>query len=305
MSGSAIRRLTLTAIGRSLVRFPHMVEQRRIVAKLDALLARLASARSELDRVSVLSKKIRESVFAQEFSVSHDHTLGLGEALEDIRYGTSKKCDYGEGVPVLRIPNIQSGQIKAEDLKFAEFGQDEMSKLALRQGDILVIRSNGSRDLVGKSAVVGEAAAGMLYAGYLIRLRLDRSKLLPDYLHAYLSSPSARRIIEALARSTSGVNNINAEQLKSLTVPVLSLDAQRSVVSAIKMAMARADCLEAEAKRARALLDRLEAAILTRAFKGELVPQDPNDEPASVLLERIRAQRSDAPKAKRGRRAAS
>ena len=63
--------------------------------------------------------------------------------------------------------------------------------------------------------------------------------------------------------------------------------------------------LEAEAARARALIDRLEAAILAKAFRGELVPQDPNDEPASVLLERIHAQRAAAPKAKRGRRAAA
>ena len=67
----------------------------------------------------------------------------------------------------------------------------------------------------------------------------------------------------------------------------------------------RADRLEAEAARARALLDRLEAAILARAFRGELVPQDPEDEPASVLLERIRARRAAAPKAKRARRTAA
>jgi type I restriction enzyme, S subunit len=136
-------------------------------------------------------------------------------------------------------------------------------------------------------------------------LRLDQSRLLPDYLHAYLSSPSARQIIEALARSTSGVNNINAEQLRALTVPVLSLDAQRSVVAAINLAMTRADCLKAEAARGRVLLDRLEAAILAKASRGELVPQDPNDEPASVLLERIKAFRSQQVQSqpKRGRKA--
>jgi type I restriction enzyme S subunit len=69
------------------------------------------------------------------------------------------------------------------------------------------------------------------------------------------------------------------------------------------LAFARADRLEAEAARARALLDRLESAVLAKAFRGELVPQDTNDEPASILLERIRAQRAAAPKPKHGRRA--
>lgn len=267
---------------------PPLAEQRRIVIQLDALFARLARARAELDRVLNLSKKACEGLYSQAFSPFNEHVLKLGSVLEDIRYGTAKKCDYGDGVPVLRIPNIASGRISIEDLKRAHFEADELTKLYLRRGDVLVIRSNGSRDLVGRSAVVDDAAAGMLYAGYLIRLRLDESKLLPDYLHAYLSSPSARQTIEALARSTSGVNNINAEQLKALMVPAPTLEAQRSVISAIRSANAHTNRLEFEASRARALLDRLEAAILRKAFKGELVPQDPNDEPATALLERIK-----------------
>jgi len=76
-------------------------------------------------------------------------------------------------------------------------------------------------------------------------------------------------------------------------------------VDRIEATFARTHCLEAEAARARALLDRLESAILAKAFRGELVLQDPNDEPASVLLDRIRAERAAAPRPKRGRRAAA
>ncbi|WP_316195150.1 restriction endonuclease subunit S [Bradyrhizobium sp. SZCCHNRI3052] len=300
--------LTKGMIEQLVIPVPPLAEQRRIVAKLDALFARLARARAELDRTAALAEKARGAVYASAFSPFTQQSFKLGSALEDVRYGTAKKCDYGNGVPVLRIPNVANGRISLEDLKRAEFEDDELAKLSLRRGDVLIIRSNGSRDLVGRSAVVDDGAAGMLYAGYLIRLRLDESKLLPDYLHAYLASPQARQLIEALARSTSGVNNINAEQLKGLSIPSATLEAQRSIISAIRSANARADRLEAEAARARALLDRLEAAILTKAFKGELVPQDPNDEPASVLLERIRAQRAAAnkePRQPRSRRAAA
>jgi type I restriction enzyme S subunit len=205
---------------------------------------------------------------------------------------------------VLRIPNVQCGQIDIQDLKSANFDAGELRKLSLRLGDVLVIRSNGSRDLVGKSAVVGENAVGMLYAGYLIRLRATRTKLLPEYLQGWLSAPTTRQTIESLARSSSGVNNINAMQLKALAVPLPELSEQARIVTRLSIFLARADRLEAEATRAHALLDRLEAAILAKAFRGELVPQDPNDEPASVLLERIRAQRTAAvmPKRKRGSR---
>ncbi|MCC6926514.1 hypothetical protein [Novosphingobium sp.] len=85
-------------------------------------------------------------------------------------------------------------------------------------------------------------------------------------------------------------------------IPVPPQDQQAKLLELLNAAFTRADRLEAEAARARALFDRLEAALLAKAFRGELVPQDPNDEPAQVLLDRIRADRAAAPKTKRGRR---
>ena len=90
-------------------------------------------------------------------------------------------------------------------------------------------------------------------------------------------------------------------EIRALHIALPPIEEQREIVKRLKAGLARADRLEAEAARACALLDRLEAAILAKAFRGELVPQDPNDEPASVLLDRIRAERAAAPKPKRGR----
>lgn len=98
---------------------------------------------------------------------------------------------------------------------------------------------------------------------------------------------------------------INGATLRELRVPVPSEAEQVELLAIIDSAFARADRLEAEAARARKLLDRLEAAILAKAFRGELVPQDPDDEPASVLLDRIRAERAAAPTSKRGRKASA
>lgn len=286
------------------VPLPPKAEQRRIVAKLDALTARLARARAELNRVPVLAERLRTSALSDAFAPDERGHMPMGELLEEVRYGTAQKCDYDGGdSPVLRIPNVQAGRIDLTDLKSSMFTTKELTKLSLRTGDVLVIRSNGSLDLVGKSAVVEEEAVGMLYAGYLIRLRPLLGNVVPRFLHHFLSSPAARTALTGAARSTSGVNNVNAQQLQALKVPVRSLEEQQKIVRGIDTAFARADRMEAEAARARALIDRLEAAILGRAFRGELVPQDPNDEPASVLLDRIRAQRAAAPKSKRRRRA--
>ena len=98
---------------------------------------------------------------------------------------------------------------------------------------------------------------------------------------------------------------INKGRFQELSIPLPPLHEQIAIADRLEAAFTRADRLEAEAARARALLDRLEAAILAKAFRGELVPQDPNDEPASVLLDRIRAERAAAPKPKRGRRTAA
>jgi type I restriction enzyme, S subunit len=277
------------------VLLPPDAEQRRIVAKLDALSARSKRARAELGRVSTLVARAKQSVLATAFynPSKNSPIVALREVLQDIRYGTARKCDYAIGsTPVLRIPNVQSGRISLEDLKSADFTEAERRNLELRAGDLLVIRSNGSLDLVGRSAVVEPNATGLLFAGYLIRLRLDTSRLEPLFLQYFLQSESTRAVIERLAKSTSGVNNINSQQLSGLPIPLPKVERQRETMHRIEAVFAKLDRLSAEARPAAALLDRLDQAILAKAFRGELVPQDPDDEPASVLLKRIRAGRA-------------
>jgi type I restriction enzyme S subunit len=289
---------------------PPLAEQRRIVAKLDALTARTASARAELDRVPLLAARYKQALLAAAFrgdltadwrsssgvpEASQWPRTSIGELALDIRYGTAAKCDYEpKATPVLRIPNVAGGRIDATDIKFASFEPREIARLALQDGDLLLIRSNGSVDLVGRTAVVKADVVGYLFAGYLIRLRMDRERVDPDFIHLAFEEPTIRSTIQGLAKSTSGVNNINSEQLRGLVIPVPSLREQQEIVRRIEGAFAEIDRLAAEAAAGRRLLDRLDQSILAKAFRGDLVPQDPADEPASVLLARIRAERGDA-----------
>ncbi|MDL2398447.1 restriction endonuclease subunit S [Rhizobium mayense] len=292
---------------------PPLAEQKRIVAKLDALNAKSARARTELARIETLVSRYKQAVLSKAFSGeltvlnrSSWPSSTLGELAFDVRYGTAEKCTYApEQTPVLRIPNVANGRIDLSDLKHASFNEKELKKLALAQGDLLVIRSNGSVDLVGRSAVVESTAAGMLFAGYLIRIRLDLKRASPFFIQYWMQSAEVRRTIEDAAKSTSGVNNVNSQQLQALKVSLPPLPEQNEIVRCIESAFAKIDRLEAEAKRALELVGKLDEAILAKAFRGELVPQDPNEEPASVLLERIRTERGAAPKPKRGRKAAS
>lgn len=98
----------------------------------------------------------------------------LGLLLEEIKYGTSKRSEYGvSGIPVLRIPNVSGQHLDVTDLKFANLSEQEVESLILESDDLLMIRSNGSVELLGKTVIVSNEAIGMAYAGYLMRLRSD------------------------------------------------------------------------------------------------------------------------------------
>lgn len=308
-TGSTMIHVTKGDMEQRRISLPPLGEQKRIVAKLDALNAKSARARTELARIETLVSRYKQAVLSKAFSgeltsaeVSNWASCTLGDLALDVRYGTAEKCTYAPDLtPVLRIPNVANGRIDLSDLKHASFNEKELKKLALLEGDLLIIRSNGSLDLVGRSAVVDAAAAGMLFAGYLIRIRLALSKAMPSFIQYWMQSFAVRRTIEDAAKSTSGVNNVNSQQLQALQLKLPPLEEQHEIVRRIESAFAKIDRLAKEAKRALELVGRLDEAILAKAFRGELVPQDENDEPAEHLLARIRAERETAPKGKRGR----
>ena len=223
--------------------------------------------------------------------------LRLGLVIDEPKYGSSKKCDYAyKGTGVLRIPNVVRGVVDASDLKGAYFEEDEKRTYDLRSGDILVIRSNGSISIVGRCALISKAEEQYLYAGYLLRLRSNLAALLPEYLVALLSSHLLRTQIEHKAKSTSGVNNINSGEIQSLIIPMCSLSEQEVVVERLSTSLSAIDAIEAEIDSQLLKADALRQSILKKAFSGQLVAQDPHDEPASVLLDRIRAERERAVK---------
>lgn len=218
--------------------------------------------------------------------------IRTGLVIDEPNYGTSKKCDYEvEGAGVLRIPNIEAGKINATDLKYASFTDDEMKAYKLEVGDILIIRSNGSISIVGQSAIISKSETEYLYAGYLIRLRPIKDLLLPNYFVKLLSSHLLRKQIELKAKSTSGVNNINSGEIQSLSIPVCSVVEQAAIVEMLELKLSEIDQLDQTITNSLQQAEALRQSILKKAFSGELVPQDPNDEAASVLLARIKAEK--------------
>lgn len=216
----------------------------------------------------------------------------LGNLIDEPTYGTSAKCEYDSGgTGVLRIPNIKNDAIDDGDLKFASFDESEIKHFALEEGDLLTIRSNGSISLVGTCALIKEKNTKHIFAGYLIRLRPSHNLIHPSFLLAVLMSHLLRRQIETAAKSTSGVNNINAGELQSLIIPVPGIQEQYELLKHLDTSTPSINSTELEIERQLIKSETLRQSILKKAFSGQLVPQDPSDEPANELLARINAEK--------------
>ncbi len=289
---------------------PPFHEQHRIVAKLDALMGKIESNKQRLDKIPVLLKHFRQSVLATavngrltedwreddgyseienlsfEIPVSW-RTEVLKKLASKVTYGSSQKSEITGKVPVLRMGNIQDGKITWDDLKYSS-NDEEIKKYNLEKGAVLFNRTN-SPELVGKTAIYkGERKA--IYAGYLIKVKTNE-KLSADYLNICLNTVYAREWCNQVKTDGVSQSNINAQKLGEFILPHPSINEQTEIVQRVEQLFALADKIEARYAKAKAMLDKLSQSILAKAFRGELVPQNPGDEPASVLLERIRIEK--------------
>ena len=290
VTGSTIAHLPQEDLRTLPVPLPPLVEQRQIVAAIDKHVSRLEAAeRSLADARSKIAGLRSATLSAATYGF---RSVPLGELVAELRYGTSIKCSYdAPGAPVLRIPNVQGGAIDLSDLKYATDAQLDLASLSVESGDLLFVRTNGSRDLIGRVASV-DGSAGMAFASYLIRARPDSARLDPRYAVIALSAPKARALIESKAATTAGQYNLNLAALRSFDVPLPSIDDQRSIVREVDHQLAALKAIEAGTVQALRRSRALRRAILVRAFRGQLVPQVPNDDPASALLARIAAERA-------------
>lgn len=221
-------------------------------------------------------------------------------------YGTSVKCTYeADGPAVLRIPNIRDGQFDYTDLKFAtrpsEIGEHDY----VEPGDFLIVRTNGSRDLIGRAGVaLGTPQPRCSFASYLIRYRLIGDPALWTWLSLVWESALVRQRIESRAATTAGQYNVSLTSLSDIAAPLPPPDEVSEIVRQVEHSLTLADRIVASLETAVTRARAWRQSVLNTAFAGKLVPQNVDDEPASVLLEKIRAAREPLaaqPKPKRGR----
>ncbi|MCP2214917.1 restriction endonuclease subunit S [Bradyrhizobium elkanii] len=300
----SMRNISQDALRSIEIPFPPKSEQRRIVAKLDALIACLTRARAELNRVSSLARRQKQAVLSKylgEASISIESTV-FANQIELLTSGSrdwSQYYDRGSSVFVL-AGNVRPSRFDPMPKRYVDPPLDnaDARRSRIEKDDLLLtIVGAGTGDICRVNAPVDNYFVCQSVA----RIKLRQPFLSSFYMHWFSSDEHGGKDFKA-AMYGAARPHLSFEQLNGFLVPSISAEAAEAVVLDIERAFAHIGHLEAEAAHARALLDRLEAAILTKAFKGGLVQQDPNDEPASVLLERVKAARALEPQ--RGRKAA-
>lgn len=256
-------------------------EQQRIVELLDELFSKLYEVKalaqgvvdgSEFRRAAILHKAFTGEL-TELWRDEHGTTLDSWErrtvasVCKGLLYGTSKKSTKLGKMIVLRMGNLQCGEIDWTDLAYSD-DENDIKKYRLSKGDVLFNRTN-SAVLVGKTSIYrGEYPA--IYAGYLIKLDYDHDILSGEYLNYVLNSPNAKEYYNRV--KTDGVNqsNINARKIGEYVIPLPPLDEQKEIVRILDDLLGREQRAKDLAGKTLDRVEMMKKSILTRAFRGEL-----------------------------------
>jgi len=331
VSGTTRLKLTQGAMNRVRVPVPPLNEQRRIVAKLETLLARSRRAKDALGAIPELLERFRQSVLAAAFrgdltrdwreqnsnrepisdtveeelwgsrrqTGKHPYDLpqswawAAAEEIAEIASGLTKNASL-RGKATAKAPLVSVAAVKLRQIEPAAIGTiglvpEDGEKGLLRENDVLLVEGNGSLSHIGRVALWNLQIEGARHQNHIIRLRPHAVE--PEFLVEWLASPAGRAAIIAEATSAAGLYTLSLSKVGRLPIPVPPEPERLVLMERLRAALKPLAAVTESVTRGLEELPMLERALLDRAFRGELLLQDPNDEPASVFLERIRAER--------------
>lgn len=203
-----------------------------------------------------------------------------------------KGSDSPPGVPALRLNSMMPNGFNYNERRYIPISAELASDLAVQPRDLFVSRGNGSLHLVGRCVLAQEAHEIIVFPDTMIRVRVSNLGSLREFINLTWASRLMRKQIEKVARTTAGIYKISQRDVEEFVIPFPTLTEQREIVSEAAERLSQIDTAETAIEHGLKRAARLRQSILKQAFEGKLVPQDPNDEPASVLLERLRASRA-------------
>ena len=301
-TGVTLPRISRVRLEQTRVPTPPLTEQRRIVEAVETRFARLDAAVRALERARANLKRYRASVLESACSgelVSKESSWRETRLIEiaEIRSGVQKQPSRrpkNHKYPFLRVANVLRGRLELDEVHEIELFDGELERLRLQPNDLLIVEGNGSRTEIGRMAIWDGSIPECVHQNHIIRARL-RPEALPSFVQAYWNSPSGSAQVMAVSSSTSGLYTLSAGKVGKIRLPIPSVEEQVKIVMEVERRLSVADEASAEVEHGLSRCSHLRDALLRSAFEGRLVAQDPNDEPASVLLERVSRDRVPQP----------
>jgi type I restriction enzyme S subunit len=307
-TGTTRRRITRKKLATLEFPLPPLGEQRRIAAKLDTTLDAVEACRQRLDGVAAILKRFRQAVLAaatsgeltrewrEEKGIDMDWTSCRLAEIAEIQGGITKDSkkqleEYPE-IPYLRVANVQRGYLDLSEVARIKVPPSRLDVLLLKAGDIL-FNEGGDRDKVGRGWIWEDQIGECVFQNHVFRARLHNSEDEPKFVSWWSNTRGTDHFL-GLGKQTTNLASISKSTLGSLPINLPPPAEQREIVRRVEDLFNYADQLDAKLTAARRIAERLIPALLAKAFRGELVPQDPNDEPASELLAKLKSTQSDA-----------
>jgi type I restriction enzyme S subunit len=220
--------------------------------------------------------------------------VSLGQLLREPLINGRSVPDDPDGFPVLRLTALKGDQIELTERKTGRWSADEAAGFLVRKGDFLVARGNGSIRLVGRGGLLTLDPDPVAFPDTLIRVRVGDAHFSPRLLAILWNSPLVRLHIERRAKTTAGIHKVNQTDLELTPLPLPPRAEQERLLAELDRCFSVTDETSDTVATQERRCARLRQSILKWAFEGRLADQDPDDEPASILLARIKAEREAA-----------
>ena len=242
---------------------------------------------SKLEDIKVINKTELSTILPSYWSEQYLESISI------ISGGLTKNASrkvLEEQVPYLRVANVHANELRLDDISYIGIKESEKPRTLLQENDLLIVEGNGSIEHIGRVALWTGEIHPCYHQNHLIKARIFEI-VEPKYILYFLLSATGRERIVKVASSTTGLHTLSLSKVSNLIIPLTSLAEQKQIIELLESKLSDSerliDDIDTQLKKA----NLLKTSILHKAFQGKLVPQDPNDPPASELLAQIQAER--------------